>query len=332
MGGITRRDFLRATLTAAAVGVVGQTSACDSSSRAQARPFLAYSADSYFKGRVDGAPIDQTRTTVFRSFMKRHPHQRDHPHPRINGTEGNPWGTPYAMSSASDPIWKLAGEVSAECALLRTRGFHAPEWLGSMLTGTSDSPFCVIDRAFGVTVFCEKATQIGVRTISVLSAGITYHNSNGLDQRNPRSDSQQNFTSRGRISDAMVIREDLVDYAVANDTDLGHVLHMYFVETRTSDGFRHPMVGTEQGKYGFGAEGERIAISPNVDVATRGLSPEALVVARTLQNYGCYLGDNSGSQSALKAEQENGDRPIWKGRLDRDALEGLSWDDFVVLR
>jgi len=129
-----------------------------------------------------------------------------------------------------------------------------------------------------------------------------------------------------------VIRADLVDYGVANDTDLGHVLHLFLVETRSTDGYRHPMVGCESDKLGFGAEGERIAIDPAVDLTQRGLSPAALVIARTLQRFGCYFGDNAGRQSTLKAEQETPTHGVWNGRLGQDSLAGLRWEDFVVLR
>jgi hypothetical protein len=92
------------------------------------------------------------------------------------------------------------------------------------------------------------------------------------------------------------------------------------------------MVACESGKYGFGAEGERIAIDPAIDLTTRGLTPAGLVIARTLQRHGCYFGDNAGRESMLKAEQENSARRVWNGRLTMDSLAGLRWDDFVVLR
>ncbi len=295
-------------------------------------PFLPYSTGSYFRTPATGLSPDPARTTAFHTFMRTHPDQRSYSYPRINGVGPNRWGTAYAMSTATDPLWKLTGAVPAFCSTLSTTGFHAPEWLGSVLTGTTDSPFCVVDLGSGFTVFGTKASVVAPHTISVQSAGITYHSSNGLHRSNPLSNDKRNFTSRGRISDAMVIRSDLVDYGIANNTDLGHVLHLFLVETRSSDGFSHPMTGCESGKLGFGAEGERIAISPTVDLSTRGLSPAGLVVARTLQRYGCYFGDNAGSQSALKAEQETSTRPVWKGRLGQDSLAGLRWEDFVVLR
>ena len=332
---LSRRGLLGAgALATAAIGappLVGSAAATTSNASVNA-PFLPYTADSYFRTPVAGLASDPVRTAAFRTFMHTHPDQRSFAYPRITGIGPNRWGTTYAMSTAADPLWKLTGALTPYCSTLAATGFHAPDWLASILTNTSDSPFCVVDLGSGFTVFGTKARLVAPRTISVGSAGITYHSSNGLHRKDPQSNDKRNFTSRGRISDAMVIRSDLVDHGIANNTDLGHVLHMFLVETRSSDGCRHPMVGCEGGKNGFGAEGERIAIDPSVNLTTRGLSPAGLVLARTLQRYGCYFGDNAGRESTLKAEQETSTRPVWKGRLTQDSLAGLRWDDFVVLR
>jgi hypothetical protein len=348
---LSRRNILGAGLTVAALGaggaligpasasgggsrtknVTGSTSTTATATSTAPSPFVAYSSTSYFRSSVSGTSIDATRTAAFRSFMKSHPDQRSFPYPRINGTDTNRWGTAFALGTSTDPVWKLTGSVNKFCSCLTSTGFHAPEWLSTILTGTSDSPFCVVDQASGFTVFGTKARLVAPRTISVSSAGITYHSSNGLHRDNPLTNDRRNFTSRGRISEAMVIRSDLVRFGIANDTDLGHVLHLFLCETRSSDGYRNPMVGCEGGKYGFGAEGERIAIDPSVDLTRRGLSPAGLVVARTLQNHGCYFGDNAGSASALKAEQESDTHPVWNKLIGRDSLAGVSWDDFVVL-
>ena len=120
-------------------------------------------------------------------------------------------------------------------------------------------------------------------------------------------------------------------HGIANNTDLGHVLQCSCARRAAAtvpvaDGRRRG-----GGKEGFGAEGERIAIHPSVDLSQRGLSPAGLVVARTLQKYGCYFGDNAGSSSTLKAEQEYSNHPVWNKTLGRDSLAGLRWEDFVVL-
>ena len=319
-------------LAVAAVGATQFASVLPAVAATSSAPFLPYAPGSYFRTPVAGLGVDTARTAAFRTFMKTHPDQRQYAYPRIHGTGTNRWGTAYALGTASDPVWRLTGTVSSFCTNLRSIGFHAPSWLGSVLSGTTDSPFCVVDVASGFTVFGTKASVVAPGTISVQSAGITYHTSNGLHRNNRLSNDKRNFTSRGRISEAMVIRSDLIDYGITNNTDLGHVLHLFLVETNSSDGYRSPMVGCESGKLGFGAEGERIAIDPSVDLTTRGLSPAGLVVARTLQRYGCYFGDNAGRESALKAEQETAGHPVWKGRLGQDSLAGLRWDDFVVLR
>jgi hypothetical protein len=332
MSPLSRRDLVRGGLAAAALPAV-PAAAWEAAARPgkRRRPFVPYPRSSYFRSTVRGAQVDAARTEAFRSFMRSHPDQRGIDHPRINGVQGNQWGTAYAMGRARHPRWKLVGHHDARADVLFTRGFHAPAWLGDMLTGTSDSPLCVVDRASGFTLFCTGAEVVGHRKIRATAAAITYHSSNGLDHRNPHSNDARNLTSRGRISDAMVIRKDLVRYGIAHGTGLGHVLHLFLVETRSKDGFRHPMVGEEDGKFGFGAEGERLAIAPHVDLRKRGLSPAGLVVARTLQRHGCYIGDNAGSETALKAQQENHSRPLWHGRLRRDSLRGITWDDFVVL-
>lgn len=295
------------------------------------QPFLAYSSDSFFRSTVTDAPVDRSATAQFRQFMRTHPDQRDVNHPVIRGVGGNRWGTVFARGESTDPVWRLTGAVPREVEVLRTTGFHAPAWLGDSLTRTSDSPFVVIDVASGWTIWGAKARQEGDRTIRVGAAGLYEHDSNGLDRRNPRSDSVMNFRSRGGIPDAMVIRRALVEYAKANGGDLGHVLHLFFVETSSEDGHVHPMVRRESGKRGWGASGTRIAVDARVDLGNRDCSPEARVIARTLQRYGAYLGDNAAQETSLKAEQDSGGA-VWRDRLSSDELRGcVSWSDFVVI-
>lgn len=304
-------------------------------------PFLPYTADSFFKSRVDGkagrpmAPIDGTRTSSFRAFMKRFPEQSRIPYPYINGVSGSSWGTVYVEGNAGDPVWHLAGAVPAKVAAfvgVGKQGFHAPAYLGNILTGTSDSPACIIDRANGYTIFAGKASKKDATTINVLSAGIMFHSSNGLNYSNPKSTDKRNWTSRGRISESLVIRRDAVDYAIANGTGLGYVLQIFLVETQSNDGHCHPMTGHESGQNGWGAEGERIILNPGLDVTSRLSTPFGIAVARTLQEHGMYIGDNAGRSSALKAAQHNTVQNQWNGLVvSQQALKGLTWDDFSVV-
>lgn len=306
-----------------------------------AAPFIAYTADSFFKSRVDGkggrpvAPVDSARTSAFQHFMLSFPDQHTHSAPIIKGLpgSGSAWGTVYASGKSTDPVWKLTGSVPSQVAWLKTQGFHAPSWLGKGLTGTSDSPFVVQDMVSGWSVWAAKAAPGANNTINVGAAGAFKHSSNGLDQRNPKHDAAGagNYRSRGAIPDGMVIRRDLIDYGIANQTGLGHVLHMFMVETNKADGHCHPMVG-EETQSGWGAEGERIFIRSDVNLAARGLSPFGLVIARTLQQHGCYLGDNAGGPSTLKAEGTSAAHNPWTNlQVDTYALDHkVTWTDFAV--
>jgi len=321
-------------MTVAAVGAVPALFPPLASGAVEVPAFLPYSSDSYFKSRVTNASVNSTRTALFRTFMATHPDQQGYAYPKIMGIGDNRWGTPWARGAASDPIWRvrnISGVRNWRNAVLKTKGFRGPEWISAAVTGTSDSPLCVMDTASGFTVFFTQVKVVGDHVIDVATAAVTHHASNGLDYRNPKANDARNFTSRGRISDAMVIRKDRIDYGIANNTDLGHVLQLFIVESKTADGFCHPMVGEESGKYGFGAEGERLAIRSGVDLTKRGLSPSGLVIARTLQNRGTYIGDNAGSHSTLKAEQETSAHRVWGSQLNQHSLKGLTWDDFVVL-
>lgn len=332
----SRRAFLRGS-TALATGLaIGRISAAPAEGATSAAGgsltgsgLVPYTSDSFFRSRLSGAPIDSTRTASFRSFMKAQPQAA---YPVVNGLDGNKWGMVYAEGAGTDQVWKLTGNVPSGVSVLSTQGFHAPDWLGAQLTGTSDSPFVVMDRGSGWSVWASKASVVGPGTISVGNAGLFHHDSNGLDRRNPRSNNATNLRSRGAIPDAMVIRRDLMDSGIAAGTGLGHVLHLFLIETRSADGYCHPMVGCEGSKYGWGAEGERIAIRPDLDLTTRGLSKEGLVLARTLQTHGAYIGDNAGRGTALKAEQATSTRNPWSGlAINRDSLKGITWDDFVVI-
>ena len=329
-------------VTASGTTSTGSTSSGSTSARSAAsgshRPFIAYSRNSFLKSKVTGAPVDGTLTRQFQRFMASNPEQAGTDYPTIHGVDGNKWGMPYAMGHCKQPVWKI-GSVSdhdpRQWRRLKRTGFHAPANLASRFTGNNDSPFVVIDRCDHITVYGANAVARRHHVIDVSTFGAFHHHSNGLDGRNPASDNNQNFRSRGVIPDSMMIRKDQMKYAVAHHTDLGQVLEVFFVETDGSGSpcYTSPMVGCEHRHTGWGTEGTRIAISPSVHLSRRSCSPQALAIARTLQDYGGYLGDNSGSTTGLKAEQETPSHPVWNGSLSRDELKGcVTWKDFVVVQ
>ncbi len=306
------------------------------------RPFIAYGESSFLQSEVTGAPVNAELTSSFKSFMASHPEQASTNYPRVNGVGSSKWGVTHVMSQCSDPVWKFSpsgtkgsAAFPAQWERLTTAGtgFHAPSNFGSMFTGTNDSPFSIIDMCNGLSVWASNAAAQANNVVSAKSFGAFSHASNGIDRRNPLSDSSVNERSRGVIPDSIPIRKDLMTWAKANNSPdgLGHTLEMFFVETNGADGFVHPMVGYEKSETGWGAEGTRIAVAPGVNLDTRNCSPEALVIARTLQHYGTYLGDNSGGSSTLKAQQEQGGT-VWGSTMAQNELQGcISWSDFVVI-
>jgi hypothetical protein len=299
-------------------------------------PFIAYSADSLFRKPLPAVtPVSSTSAQGV-AFAKANDPS---PYLKIRGAHGVGWGIAYAMADCSDPVYRIGsgGTVPASQQHLRTVGFHAPASVWQNIPPNGDAPFLVIDtcgtsaRPAGLSVWGANAAVSG-QTVSVSAAGSFSHDSNGLDRRNPASNSQLNERSRGNIPDSMAIRVDLLDRAIRNGTGLGHLLEVFWMETDSAAGAASPMVGAENGKAGYGAEGERLRIKPGIDLASRpGCSPTTnpvgLAIARTLQQNGAYLGDNSGSGSGIKTEQ-NANYP----GLTADSLRGcMTWDDIEFL-
>jgi hypothetical protein len=262
-----------------------------------------------------------------------------HSYLKIRGAEGNDWGIAYAEADCSDPVYKIGrgGNVPKSQQHLRDVGFHAPAWVWENIPPNSDAPFLVVDRCGtsarpgGLSIWGSQ-TRVSGTTVNVGYSGSFAHDTNGLDRRNPLSNSQLNERGRGVIPDSMLIRLDALDHAIRHNTGLGYVFEVFWAETDSAAGFAHPMVGEESGKNGAGAEGQRFRIKPGIDLASRpGCSPKTnpvgLAVARTLQQHGAYIGDNAGADSGIKTQQ-NADFP----GLTADSLKGcMTWDDVEFL-
>lgn len=294
---------------------------------------LPYGSGSFFQSTTTALPVDSTLTNSFRTFMATDATQGPVTWPKVNLNPG--WSGHNWIGSASDPIWKLAvgsGGGNAKLDIVESQGVHLADSVWSTVpTGTQDRLLVVRDPIFGYTVQCaDVVPNMTARTWTASNCGIFWHSSNGLDYRNPQSNDPRNFSSRGRIPDAMQVPRSELDAAVAAGTGVGHVLHLFFVETDSAAGFVHPMTGAESGQSGWGAEGTRIGIDRSVDLEARGLTGAALALARTLQDNGAYIGDNSGSTTQVKV----GPPGDYTGtNLATDVFKGkISWSDFVVYR
>ena len=327
-------------LVAAFLGAKALNGEPDAAVGGTVAPYLPYTSGSYFKSHpTDYGQINAALTSAMQTYLTNVQGTSEQPAgqnwPVIAGVGGNKWGTVYAEGTETDPIWKLkcSCTLSSKTAFLATTGFHAPSYFGKMITGTSDSPFAVLDMAGGFTVKGTKAQYSGAgNVINVGQTGVFYHSSNGLDAKRPESNDTRNTNSRGVIPDTQVIRKDTLEAAVANGTGMGYVLEVFWPETDSAAGHYLPMVGHEGSKSGWGGEGQRIGVDPSLDLSTRTCSPYALAIAKTLQDNGAYIGDNAGSAGmTLKAQQDTTVAPVWGTSLTKNTLKGcIKFSDFVA--
>ena len=334
---IARKDSSAAASSAVAPsGTSGTATGGTSSAESAVAPFIPYWPDSYFRKPLpDDAPVSATSAQGV-AFAKAH---EPFSYLKIRGAQGVGWGIAYGEGACSDPVYRIgpSGNLPESQEHLRTVGFHAPASMWANLPANDDAPFLVVDRCgtsarpAGLSVWGANAVVAG-ETVDVSAAGSFAHDSNGLDARNPEADTPLNERSRGVIPDSMLIRVDLLDHAIRTGSGLGHVLEVFWLETDSSAGAFSPMVGAEDDNAGYGAQGERLRIKADIDLASRpgctaSTNPVGLAIARTLQQHGAYLGDNSGSGSGIKTEQ-NASYP----GLTPDSLQGcMTWDDIEFL-
>ena len=78
-------------------------------------------------------------------------------------------------------------------------------------------------------------------------------------------------------------------------------------------------------------QGMHLRIRPDLDLAGLGLTEQALVIARGLQEFGAIIGDSTGGTIVLKLEdmERSGTGGSWD--LDRQSLCALASADFQIL-
>jgi hypothetical protein len=300
------------------------------------RPVIPYGSTSFLQRPLPASTPVSADNARLLDFARTH---NPDAYLKIRGANGVGWGIAFAEASCSDPVYKIGsgGNLPPGQEHLRTVGFHAPASVWKNIPANSDAPFLVVDRCgtsarpAGLSVWGANASVSG-STVTTSAAGSFSHDSNGLDSRNPQSNSKLNGRSRGVIPDSMAIRLDALAAAIRSGTGLGYVFEVFWPETDSSAGFASPMIGAENSKTGVGAEGQRFRIKPGIDLASRpgcsaATNPVGLAIARTLQQNGAYIGDNSGSGAGVKTEQ-NANYP----GLNADSLRGcMTWDDVEFL-
>ncbi|MGH3472485.1 MAG: hypothetical protein ACRDPG_10650 [Nocardioidaceae bacterium] len=236
----------------------------------------------------------------------------------LAGAGSNPWGNPIYWAKPADPTYDVTGveyDRPQEVTHLRIPVSAEP-------AANSDETMSIYDMQKGYVVALSGAVyHPATDTWTARGATVTYLRSNGLNVKIGQSDDPRNVgTHRGNNGATMTVSWDQVER-----NDLRHVLKVAGGPELSS---RHvfPMTGSDGGYRGKNPavppEGLRLRIKPTVDLSSLALGPQALVIARALQQYGFYFGD-SGGTTALKLEntRAEGRGQLWT--LPADALCSL---------
>jgi hypothetical protein len=222
-------------------------------------------------------------------------------------------GVPIYDASATDPVHRICANIKATCFDIHIPAEAAP-------ANTRDSILQVWDRSTDQVLGMHKATRNADGTFSHEGIDRWFLSSEGLDEKLPNS-TPGNFGHRGLPAPVRVVR---LDEVLAGK--IQHRLSCFW--HATSEQVYWPMVQYETGKTGIVPEGVVIRIKPSVNLSAKPLTPGALVIARALKDYGCTIGDNSGSGNTLALEQAD-----WSSLLGGpDALSSIPFNEWEFIK
>jgi hypothetical protein len=194
--------------------------------------------------------------------------------------------------------------------------------LGLNLPSGSDRQIAILDPTTGKAYGLWQATyDSATDTWSASWGGMTDLTGNGVDQSG--SATGTNIARYAGVITAAEFRA-----AVAANTGINHALFissdiagaLFTGPATKSDGTNMAGVSTPI------PEGARIQLDPSIDVdAIPGITAAEKVIAKTLQTYGAYVGDQGGARMAFIFEvTPDATSPTNPGAVWTDA--GLSWD------
>jgi hypothetical protein len=241
----------------------------------------------------------------------------------LAGAENN-WGMPIYVADADSPIYNVTSTkypVPPEFASLRVPS-------GALPAETSDAEMVIYDLDRGVVAQLSKARYDADRETWTVSGGsIAYLRSNGLDGSLSASDESRNRgTFRGYNGAVAAVNfDDVADGVLDNVVKIG--VHRSHVDAVS------PMVGSDGDLVADGVprQGMRLRIRPELDLTTLGLAPQALIIARGLQEYGAIIGDSTGSAIVLMLEDTERSGSGGRWNLDEFDLCAITADDLQIV-
>ncbi len=275
-------------------------------------PFRAFTPDSWWNTPVPEDAPSHPREADILQYL-RTAEEAGEGCVRLAGAQGSAWGQPVYWAQPSDPVYDVSLEMDDPPPEMQS--LRIPD--GASAAKNNDGSMTVFDVERGyVVALTDAAYDAGSDRWRASGATVTYLDSNGLDARTGQSTEERNRGShRGNNGAVMMARLD--------EVEAGRIEHVLKVASGPDASNRavFPMVGSDGDSDDPAAppQGLRFRIKSSVDLESLGLPPQALVIARALQEYGFYIGD-SGGVTALKLEdtRTQGRGELWD--LPADAL------------
>jgi hypothetical protein len=243
-------------------------------------------------------------------------------------TSSGTFGNPIYWSHDNDPSYAVTNSCPTVAAPPEFQAVRIP--LSAQPDDSSDAAMTVYDMTSGAVLAFHHTVKTVASDGSVTwsaCGGAAYHaDSNGLDGRAAGADDARNGGHRGVPPPTYAVRWD--------EIQAGSIDHALKIAIDNTCDHVWPFVGDEGCDFGgLIPEGTRIRIRPDIDLATYGLSPAALVIARALQRYGAYVGDQSGGGVTLKVENTvaEGRGNLWNGVLDVKSLSVIPLTAYEVV-
>ena len=282
-------------------------------------PYRAFSNNSYWNTPFPAnAPID-SHNAAYIADSQNSSHTQNYL--RFTAAPGTSqgFGQPIYWASSSDKLYTISdGSLTVQV--------HIPR--GASPASGSDGQITVYDLSTNQVVGMSGASYNSSSDTWSVGGSIDRYmlDSNGLDRRVSGSNNNNNYGHRGVSTAVRAVRVDEVLGGV-----IRHRLGCFWWATGTQTVNHYwPMAGDEGSKGGIVPEGIVIRIKPSVNLASRGLSAPALVVAKALQDYGCMIEDNSGAGNRLKLERNES---AWQSiGIREDSLAPLPWSDWEFIQ
>jgi len=280
-----------------------------------ATPYEAFTASSYWNTPLDAhgaAPVDGNNAAYVNALQTNNctaesncgTNEIDH----LQLTIGNAYGQPFVFASATDPLHTVT--CNGRSVTIRIPVGAKPQ------TGT-DGEMTILDQTANVVAGFHKVVM-GGGTIASCDALDRWHlGSNGLVSDVVGANDSFNTGHRGVPAPVRGVR-----LAEVTDGTIPHRLECFIYASKSQTQKIWPMDGFESNRGGTVPEGAVMRIRPDVALGQLDLSPQALPIAKALQDYGCIIGDNSGSSTRLKLEAY----VSWN--LTAESLKAIKWSSY----